>query len=97
MNGNLSINNIIVSYLMNFNPEMIALFGSYSRNENTLQSDIDILVKFKETLSLLQLIRIENELSQQLGIKVDLITTASIKNERIKLNIEKDLQIIYQA
>ena len=97
MNKNLSINNINVSYLMNFKPEMIALFGSYSRNENTKESDIDILVKFKETLSLLQLIHIENELSQQLGIKVDLITTSSVKNERIKLNIEKDLQIIFQA
>jgi len=82
---------------MNYKPEMIGLFGSYSRNENTKESDIDILVKFKETLSLLQLIRIENELSKKLGIKVDLLTTEAIKNERIKSNIEKDLEIIYQA
>lgn len=97
MNKNLKINNIILSYLMEYKPEIIGLFGSYSRHENTKESDIDILVKFKETLSLLQLIRIENELSQKLGVKVDLITTGAIKNERIKSNIEKDLKIIYQA
>ncbi len=97
MNKSLKINDIILSYLINYKPEMIGLFGSYSRNENTKESDIDILVKFKETLSLLQLIRIENELSEKLGIKVDLLTTGAIKNKRIKLNIEKDLQIIYQA
>ncbi len=91
------INNIILSFLINYNPEMIGLFGSYSRNENKKESDIDILIKFKETLSLLQLIRIENELSQKLGIKVDLVTEGAIKNKRIKSNIEKDLQIIYKV
>ncbi len=74
---------------------MIALFGSYARNEQTEKSDIDILVKFNKTYSLLQLIRIENELSYMLGIKVDLLTPGALKNEKIKISIEKDLQIIY--
>ena len=97
MNEYQKISNTILSYLINYNPEMIGLFGSYSRNENKKGSDIDILVKFKETLSLLQLIRIENELSKKLGIKVDLVTEGAIKNTRIKLSIKKDLKIIYQV
>ncbi|MCD6112464.1 MAG: nucleotidyltransferase family protein [Bacteroidales bacterium] len=91
------INKTILSSLINYNPEMIGLFGSYSRNENKKESDIDIYVKFKESLSLLQLIRIENELSEKLGLKVDLVTEGAINNMRIKSSIEKDLKIIYRA
>ena len=91
------VQNIIVTHLKGFNPLRIALFGSFVRNENLPSSDIDILVQFQETLSLLQLISIENELSDKLGIKVDLITEGSLKNDRLKRSIQKDMQIIYQA
>jgi uncharacterized protein len=88
--------NIIINALQDYNPEMIGIFGSYSRNENTAKSDIDILVRFKSTLSLLQLIHVENLISQKLGIKVDLITEGAITNILLKESIQKDLQIIYQ-
>jgi predicted nucleotidyltransferase len=91
------INDIILDYLKAYNPQFIGLFGSYARNEQTNKSDIDILVAFHHGISLLKLIRLENELSMRLGIKVDLITEGSLINERIKDNISKDLQIIYQA
>ena len=90
-------NNIIINYLGPYKPLYIGLFGSYERGEQTAESDIDILVNFKETLSLLQLIRIENELSELLGRKVDLVTVGAIKNQRIKKSIEKDLQTIFEA
>jgi predicted nucleotidyltransferase len=93
--SNKKIKDSILFCLKQYNPEMIALFGSYARNEQTEKSDIDILVKFNKTYSLLQLIRIENELSYMLGIKVDLLTPGALKNEKIKISIEKDLQIIY--
>jgi hypothetical protein len=96
-NINININKIIISSLMHYNPEMVGLFGSYSRNENRKTSDLDILVRFKESLSLLQLIKIENELSEKLGVKVDLVTEGAIKNEKIKASIKKDLIILYQA
>jgi len=75
----------------------LGIFGSFARNEQNSKSDIDLLVKFKETPSLLQLIKIENDLSIKLGVKVDLVTDGSIKNRRIKAQIEKDLKIIYYA
>jgi len=43
------------------------------------------------------LIKIENELSELLGLKVDLVTEGAIKNERIRKSIQQDLQIIYEA
>ena len=93
---NKEITNFIINTLREYNPEMIGIFGSYARDENTNLSDIDILVRFKSTQSLLQLVQIENQISQQLGIKVDLVTEGVIKNKILKESIHKDLQIIYQ-
>jgi uncharacterized protein len=93
---NSKINDIIIDTLREFDPVMIGIFGSYARNESSKSSDIDILVKFKSTLSLLQLVHVENLISQKLGIKADLVTEGAIKNEIVKENINKDLQIIYQ-
>ena len=91
------IQNIIVDYLKDYNPVRVSLFGSFARKENSPSSDIDILVKFHDSYSLLQLINIENELSDKLGIEVDLVTEGALKNNTIKKSIKKDIQIIYQA
>ncbi len=91
------IQNIIISYLKDYNPAYVGLFGSFVRGDGTDRSDIDILVRFNNSYSLLQLIKLENELSDRLGIKVDLVTEGSLKNDRVKQSIEKDLMIIYKA
>ena len=88
---------IILNYLKAFNLRQIGIFGSYARKQEQTGSDIDVLVAFKTTPSLLQLLKIENELSNKLGIKVDLVTRGAIKNKRIKNNIEKDIKIIFNA
>ena len=85
------IKNIILSHLKGFNPVKVGIFGSFARGDNKKGSDIDILVEFKEAPSLLTLIKLENDLSETLGIKVDLVTTGALKNKRIKKSIQKDL------
>jgi hypothetical protein len=85
------IKNIILSHLKEFNPVKVGIFGSFARGENKKGSDIDILVEFKESPSLLTLIKLENELTEIIGIKVDLVTTGALKNKRIKKSIKKDL------
>jgi len=90
-----NINNIIISTLKGFYPERIGIFGSYAREENTPESDLDILVKFKKGITLLQLIALENELSEKLGIKVDLVTEGALTNKKLKKYIKKDLQMIF--
>ena len=51
------------------------IFGSYSRGEETPQSDVDILVQYDNNsrLSLMDISRIMVELSKALGIQVDLV------------------------
>ncbi len=85
------IKNIILSHLKDFDPIKVGIFGSYARGDNKKDSDIDILVKFKVSPSLLTLIKLENDLSEILGVKVDLVTTGALKNKRIKKSIKKDL------
>jgi predicted nucleotidyltransferase len=56
-----------------FNKFFIVTIGSYL-GEGKPESDIDVLVEFYETKGLLILVRIERELSEFLGVKVDLLT-----------------------
>ncbi len=88
--------NKIVKYLQKYDPAKIGVFGSYVRGEQTDTSDLDILIDLRKRIGLLQFVRIERELSELLGVKVDLVTEESLKNEKIKSYIEKDLVIIYQ-
>lgn len=57
----------------------IALFGSYVRAEQQLESDLDVLVTFSETPSLFEFIRLEQFLSDQLGVRVDLVMRDALK------------------
>ena len=51
------------------------LFGSYSRGEEGPDSDVDILVEYKDSdeISLMTISRMKNSLSKLLGKKVDLV------------------------
>ncbi|MFH1097219.1 MAG: nucleotidyltransferase family protein [Candidatus Desantisbacteria bacterium] len=59
----------------------MGIFGSYVREEQKKESDIDILVEFNEPISLLKLVNIENFLTDFIGIKVDLISKEDIRPE----------------
>jgi uncharacterized protein len=59
----------------------IGIFGSYIRGEQKRKSDIDILVKFDQPVSLLDLVGAENYLSDLLGIKVDLVPKEDVRPE----------------
>jgi uncharacterized protein len=88
---NSEIKNIILSHLKEYKPLKVGIFGSFARGDNKKGSDLDLLVEFKVSPSLLTIIKLENDLSEILGIKVDLVTTGALKNKRIKKSIKKDL------
>ena len=90
------INTAIINYLHPYNPERIGIFGSYARQEDNDESDIDVLVKFRNTPSLLDLARIHRELSMVIGKKVDVVTESALKNKKLKKYIYNDLQIIFE-
>ena len=62
-----------------YSVETMQVFGSYVRAEQRKDSDLDVLVTFREVPSLLTFIAIENYLSDLLGIKVDLVMKDSLK------------------
>lgn len=71
-------------------PTLLGVFGSYARNEHTENSDLDLLIDFNENINLLELIGLEQELSEMLGIKVDLITVKSF-NKRLEPFVTSEL------
>jgi predicted nucleotidyltransferase len=71
------------------------LFGSYASNEQTLESDVDILVDFEKQANLFDLIRLQQNLSELLNLKVDLLTSKGV-SKFILPYIEKDKILIYE-
>lgn len=61
-----------------FQLKQAAVFGSFARNENRQDSDVDLIVDFIDTYDLLDLIGLKQELEDALGRKVDLVTFKSI-------------------
>ncbi len=91
----IELKNNIISLLSSYHPHRVSVFGSYARGENKEDSDLDILISFNEKISLLKLIQIQLELSDELGVEVDLVTENSLKNPRLKKSIFEDLITIF--
>jgi len=78
----------VLEALRSFLPELreryyvdsLEVFGSRVRDDADTQSDIDILVTFIETPDLLTFIALEEELSDKLGGRVDLVMRRSLKS-----------------
>lgn len=75
------------------NPIQLGIFGSFARNEATPDSDVDLLVKFSKPISLLDIIGIEQSLSDQLKRKVEIVTERAL-SKRIRTSVMRDLRII---
>jgi len=87
---------IIIDTLSAYEPTLIGIFGSYARNEQTDDSDLDILVSLNMKLSLIDFARIKNDLSKKLNTRIDLVSERAI-HPKIRPFIDKDLQIIYHG
>jgi hypothetical protein len=73
-----------------FKVNELGIFGSYVRGEQNEESDVDILIDYEEAPSLLQLIDLENYLSENIGMKVDVVTKNGLK-PKIKQRILADV------
>lgn len=67
----------------------IAIFGSYSREEQSNKSDVDILVEFNDKIGI-RFIDLADELENIIGFKVDLVSKKGIKKEYLE-SINTDL------
>ena len=62
-----------------FKIRRIGIFGSYVRGEQKKNSDVDILAEYIKEPGLFEFIELEDFLSKNLGVKVDLVMKNSLK------------------
>ena len=62
-----------------FQVKGIGIFGSYVRNEQNKNSDLDVLVEFEEEPGLFKFMELENYLKTILRVKVDLVMKNALK------------------
>jgi uncharacterized protein len=67
----------------------IAVFGSVARGEAGPRSDIDFLVEFEPSSSLLDLVHLEEALAGLLGVDVDVVSAGAL--------LERDVEILNDA
>lgn len=63
-----------------FGVRRIALFGSYARGEETLLSDVDILVEPERPIGW-EIVDLHDYLEELLGMEVDVVTTGALRRK----------------
>ncbi len=89
-----TIKKIIVPILRRNNVVRAGIFGSYARGEERKGSDVDLLIKQKGQKSLLDLVRLERELKEKLGIGVDLLDYRGLSPYLKERILKEEMRII---
>ena len=71
-----------------YNVEKIGLFGSYARNSENINSDIDIFVQMKPDF--LKLLSLKEEIENHFNIKVDIVRLRDKMNPSLRKRILRD-------
>jgi predicted nucleotidyltransferase len=86
----------ILPILLPYAVERVSLFGSIVRGDATTESDVDILVAFRDPVGLLALARLRRELSERLGRQVDLVTEGSL-SRHMRPGVEREKVVLYEG
>lgn len=89
------IKKLAIPVLKRYNIKKAAVFGSFARGDAKENSDIDLLVKYKEGTSLFDVVRLQNDLETVLGRKVDLVSYDFI-DKYIKERVLKESISLYE-
>ncbi|GGU08065.1 nucleotidyltransferase family protein [Nocardioides albus] len=68
----------------------VRIFGSLARGDDRPDSDVDLLVDFPPRTSLFTILRMQDELEEILGARVDLVADSGLQ-ARIRARVESDL------
>ena len=75
-----------------FGIKRLEIFGSYARGEQSLSSDLDVIVEFNKPIGI-EFIDLGNQLEKLLKIKVELVSMAGIKRKYINV-IKSEIRYI---
>ena len=73
-----------------YNVRSLALFGSYSRGDNTDKSDVDILVDFEKPISGLLFVNLAEDIERCVGLPADVVPMDGVKPRYLNV-IREDL------
>ena len=73
-----------------YKAELLGIFGSFARGEQTSESDLDVLVLFDTDATLFDFVGLAIFLEEKLGIKVDIVPQDTLRKE-IKEKILSDV------
>lgn len=92
----------IQAFCRRWNVGELCLFGSVLRDDFSPESDIDVLVKFEgdHTPGLMGIIRMEQEMADMFGHRVDLVTRNAVEKSRNYIRrkaILESARVLYAA
>jgi uncharacterized protein len=89
---------VIANYFRNKPVKRAYLFGSWARQENTAESDVDLLVDldYEKGADFFMFLDMQEQLSELLGKKVDLVSSNGL-SKFIKPYIEREKLLIYES
>ena len=73
-----------------YKAELLGIFGSFARGEQTSKSDLDVLVLFDTDATLFDFVGLAIFLEEKLGIKVDIVPQDTLRKE-IKEKVLSDV------
>ena len=85
----------ILPVLMPYGVKRVALFGSIMHGTERPDSDIDVLVAFKEPIGLVRLAHAQRDLETRLARRVDLVTEGAL-SLYIRPFVDQEKMVIYE-
>jgi len=74
----------------------LALFGSHARGEARVDSDVDLYARFGRHISLFEMLAVQHEMEDALGLDVDLITEEVVEPYSfVRDGMAQDLVVLY--
>lgn len=82
------ISNAVLKLITKYSIKKVILFGSRAEGTNRDDSDVDLIMEFRNPVSLITLSMIQIELEEMLGLKVDVIHGPVTQGDLIEIRKE---------
>ena len=87
------LKNMLPALKAQYHIQSLEVFGSFVRGEESKDSDLDLLVTFDQVPTLFQFVNLENTISDELGIPVDLVMKENLKPSIAKYILDEAMPI----